>query len=254
MRGITNFDTRYGHKSYPVDALQLAILTTEAKNKRGTLCCVPKCNNFGGHKFPSEATAKNAWIKWLNEPEKRKLGCRLQFHAVGPRSSLPHAAKVQFRRLFPMSPAFRAIRGANLFRCEWVPYLSEYVCNIWLRSDGRVERKRGYRHTDSWHEWVPDNFNDGSATKRIVINEPSLLRKLFNKCILTCKLPRIWRRATVIARMNPRATGRFHYCAFHTRSWNASSTTASPPWSTHNYHRSKPDSALTGQLSTKWLN
>ena len=26
------------------------------------------------------------------------------------------------------------------------------MCNIWLRSDGRVERKRGYRHTDSWHE------------------------------------------------------------------------------------------------------
>ena len=45
-----------------------------------------------------------------------------------------------------MSPAFRAIRGANLLRCECVPYLPEYVCNIWLRSDGRVERKGGYRH------------------------------------------------------------------------------------------------------------
>ena len=56
-------------------------------------------------------------------------------------------------------------------------YLSEYVCNIWLRSDGRIERKRGYRHTDSWHEWVQDNFYGGSATKRIVIKEPSLDRR-----------------------------------------------------------------------------
>ena len=63
-------------------------IDNRSKNKRGTLCCVPKCNNFGGHKFPSEATAKNAWIKWLDEPEKRKLGCRWQFHAVVPRSSL----------------------------------------------------------------------------------------------------------------------------------------------------------------------
>ena len=86
--------------------------------------CVPKCNNFGGHKFPSEATAKNA---------------------------------------------------ANVFRCEWVPYLSEYVCNLWLRSDGRVARKGGYRHTDSWHEWLQDNFYGGSTTKRIVIKEPSLV-------------------------------------------------------------------------------
>ena len=149
---------------------------------------LPKCINFGGHKFPSEATAKNAtaknataknaWIKWLDEPEKRKLGCRWQFHAVVPRSSLPHAVEVQFRRLFPMSPAFRAICGANLFRCEWVPYLSEYVCNIWLRSDGRVERKRGYRHTDRWHEWEQDNFYGGSATERIVIKEPSLFSVL----------------------------------------------------------------------------
>ena len=30
------------------------------------------------------------------------------------------------------------------------PYLSEYVCQIWLRSDGRVEREGGggYRQTD----------------------------------------------------------------------------------------------------------
>ena len=50
------------------------------------------------------------------------------------------------------------------------------MCNIWLRSDGRVERKGGYRvyrHTDSWHEWLQDNFYGGSATKRIVIKEPS---------------------------------------------------------------------------------
>ena len=58
-------------------------IDNRSKNKRGTLCCVPKCNNFGGHKFPNEATATNAWIKWLDEPEKRKLGCRWQFHAVG---------------------------------------------------------------------------------------------------------------------------------------------------------------------------
>ena len=48
------------------------------------------------------------------------------------------------------------------------------MCNIWLRSDGRVERKGGYRHTDSRHEWLQDNFYGGSATKRIVIKEPSL--------------------------------------------------------------------------------
>ena len=40
-----------------------------------------------------------------------------------------------------MSPAFRAIclRGANCFRFESGPCLYEYVCQIWLRSDGRVE-------------------------------------------------------------------------------------------------------------------
>ena len=48
------------------------------------------------------------------------------------------------------------------------------MCNIWLRSDGRVESKGGYRHTDSWYEWLPDNFYGGSATKLIVIKEPSL--------------------------------------------------------------------------------
>ena len=54
------------------------------------------------------------------------------------------------------------------------PYVSEYVCNIWLRSDDRVERKGGYRHIDSWHEWLQDNFYGGNATKRTVIKEPSL--------------------------------------------------------------------------------
>ena len=37
-----------------------------------------------------------------------------------------------------MSPAFWAIRGANFFRFKSVPYLSEYVCQIWLLSDIRV--------------------------------------------------------------------------------------------------------------------
>ena len=97
-----------------------------------------------------------------------------------------------------MSPAFRAILGANLFRCELVPYLSEYVCNIWLRSDGRVERKVWYRHTDSWHEWLQDNFYGGSATKRIVIKEPSLvciagycLNFSFNKLVDTSRITRL---------------------------------------------------------------
>ena len=35
----------------------------------------------------------------------------------------------------------------NFFTWEWVPYLSEYVCQIWLRSDGRVEKK-GVQSTD----------------------------------------------------------------------------------------------------------
>ena len=77
-----------------------------------------------------------------------------------------------------MSPAFRAIRGANLFRCEWVPYLSEYVCNIWLRSDGRVERKGGVQI--HWHEWVQDNLYGRSTAKLIVIKEPSLLTNILH--------------------------------------------------------------------------
>ena len=107
---------------------QGCLLIRHTANKRLVkieACCncprspLPKCNTFGGHKFPSEATAKNAWIKSLGEPEKRKLGCRWQFHAVGPRSS------------------------GCLTPPEWVPYLFEYICNIWLRSDGHVERKGG---------------------------------------------------------------------------------------------------------------
>ena len=55
--------------------------------------------------------------------------------------------------------------------------LSIRICVQYLgavRRSCRVERKRGYRHTDSWHEWVQDNFYGRSTTKRIVIKEPSL--------------------------------------------------------------------------------
>ena len=52
----------------------------------------------------------------------------------------------------------------------------QYLVTV-TRSDGRVERKRGYRHTDSWHEWVQDNFYGGSSTKRMVIKEPSLRQR-----------------------------------------------------------------------------
>ena len=45
-------------------------------------------------------------------------------------------------------------------------------CLVAVRRSCR--EKRGYRHTGSWHEWVQDNFYGGSATKRIVIKEPSL--------------------------------------------------------------------------------
>ena len=33
--------------------------------------------------------------------------------------------------------------GSNFFNSEWVPYLPEHVCQIWLQSDGRVEKKGG---------------------------------------------------------------------------------------------------------------
>ena len=49
-----------------------------------------------------------------------------------------------------MSPALRAIHGAKFVRFESVPHLSEYLCQIWLQSDVRVE-KRGVqigRHTN----------------------------------------------------------------------------------------------------------
>ena len=39
------------------------------------------------------------------------------------------------------------VRWVNCFTWEWVPYLSEYVCQIWLRYDGRV-KKRGVQSTD----------------------------------------------------------------------------------------------------------
>ena len=174
--------------SYPVDALLWAALTTEAKTNVGRCVAYPNAIILEETNSPVRRLPKNAWIKRLDEPEKRKLGCRWQLHAVGPRSSLPHAAKVQFRRLFPMSPAIlghtwgQFVLGAN----ESHIYPNIYVCNIWLRSDGRVERKGEYRHTDSWHEWLQDNFYGGSATKRIVIKEPSLVHviKIKSLCLL----------------------------------------------------------------------
>ena len=39
-----------------------------------------------------------------------------------------------------------------------------------------VTVRRSCRETDSWHEWEQDNFYGGSATKRIVIKEPSLIK------------------------------------------------------------------------------
>ena len=62
-----------------------------------------------------------------------------------------------------------------------------------LQSDGRVERKRGYRHTDSWHEWEQDNFYGGSATKRMVIKEPSLrsvTSELVSRASVVCHYPK----------------------------------------------------------------
>ena len=67
------------------------------------------------------------------------------------------------------------------------PISIRIVCNIWLRYDGRVERKRGYKHTDSWHEWEQDNFYGSSATKRIVIKEPSLVPHTRTKCCVEIK-------------------------------------------------------------------
>ena len=147
------------------------------KNKRETLCCVPKCNNFGGHKFPSEATAKNVWIKWLDEPEKRKLGCRLQFHAVGPRSSLgltpPKSNFGDCSQWAQLSGPYVGpiCLGANK------SHIYSNMCAIFGYCPTVVSREKrgggGYRHTDSWHEWVQDNFYGSSATKQIVIKEPS---------------------------------------------------------------------------------
>ena len=74
------------------------------------------------------------------------------------------------------------------------------MCNIWLRSDGRVERKGGYRHTDSWHEWLQDNFYGGSATKRIVIKEPSLT---YNDRDLSMPYTQLYKRQLVMRRSSP---------------------------------------------------
>ena len=49
MGGITNFDTR--QMALPPQELSCGCVA------------VGGIDNFGGHKFPSEATAKNAWIK-----------------------------------------------------------------------------------------------------------------------------------------------------------------------------------------------
>ena len=51
------------------------------------------------------------------------------------------------------------------------------MCAIFGCGPTVVSREKGgtYRHTDSWHEWVQDNFYGRSATKRIVIKEPSLI-------------------------------------------------------------------------------
>ena len=47
-----------------------------------------------------------------------------------------------------MGPLWGGV-GKHFFSWEWVPYLPEYVCQIWLRSDGRVEKKGGTdRQTD----------------------------------------------------------------------------------------------------------
>ena len=49
------------------------------------------------------------------------------------------------------------------------------MCNIWLRSDGRVERKGGTDTLTAGMNGYRDNFYGGSATKRIVIKEPSFI-------------------------------------------------------------------------------
>ena len=50
----------------------------------------------------------------------------------------------------PLNPP--GVGGSIFFRSEPVPYLSEYVCQIWLQSDGRVAKKGGYRQTDRQSE------------------------------------------------------------------------------------------------------
>ena len=46
------------------------------------------------------------------------------------------------------NPHGTPLGGSNFFSWEWVSYLPEHVCQIWLRSDGLVEKKGGYRQTD----------------------------------------------------------------------------------------------------------
>ena len=66
--------------------------------------------------------------------------------------------------------------GGSIF-CRWepVPYLSEYVCQIWLRSDGRVEKRGGTdRQTKGhcsfkWHRLIV--LVKWTMTKTILLSE-----------------------------------------------------------------------------------
>ena len=52
-------------------------------------CCVPRCNNSGGHKFPSDPVLQQMWIvaikridpkiKHLWRPKKHDVVCHLHF-------------------------------------------------------------------------------------------------------------------------------------------------------------------------------
>ena len=72
-----------------------------------------------------------------------------------------------------MSSAFRAIHGANCFRFEPFPYLSEYVCHIWWRSDGRVGKKGGYRQTQKGMPqlYIVDCIADREQLGQQMLNE-----------------------------------------------------------------------------------
>ena len=134
----------------PFDAFAVGGIDNRSKNKRGTLCYVAKCNNFGGHNFPSEATAKNAWIKWLDEPEKRKFGCRWQFHAVGPRSSLPHPPpKSNFGDCSQWAQPSGSYVGPICLGAN-ESHIYPNMCAIFGCGPTVVSREK--RGTDSWHE------------------------------------------------------------------------------------------------------